>query len=268
MRRSFTSPPAAPRTGLPMQIRRLIPAATLAAFVLVPGAARAQDAVEVRPGSTILDPSRIAPRTDTFTVELEGVDEIQLVIRTATLGDTALLRVERLSFETRELDTDSFAVRRPTLAPLFIQSRGVSSSSRVVFPPGRAEGTFAPSDGAGQTISETLDAPLFYSNSIDLVLASLPLEAGRSFTLHMWSPRDLNDDVQARVVSRETVTMADGGRCGAWRVETTDGSGGASVYWFEERTHALLRYSTGGMQIRIVHHAACPRDDASRRATR
>jgi hypothetical protein len=240
---------------------RLILAAALAASVLLPLAACAQDsaAVEVRPGSPLLDASRIAARTDTFQLRLEGGDPIQLVIRTAPLGDTAILRVERMSFDAREVGADSFAVRRAGLAPLFVESRGLMGNSRLAFPPGRAEGTYTPPDREERTISESLGEPLFYANSIDLVLASLPLAAGRAFDLATWSPAGLNGVISARVARAETVQAGDGARCDAWRVETVDESGGRPVYWIEQSTGSLLGYSSQGMDIRIVRHAACRR---------
>jgi hypothetical protein len=240
---------------------RLILAAALAASVLLPVAARAQDtaAVEVRPGSTLLDASRITARTDTFDLRMEGIGPIQLVISTAALADTALLRVERMSFEGREIGADSFAVRTPGLAPLFAESRGMMGSSRLTFPPGRAEGTYTPPDREERTIAETLSEPLFYANSLDLVLASLPLAAGRSFDLATWTPAGLNGVISVRVPRAEAVQAADGSRCDAWRVETVEETGRSPVYWIERSTGALLGYSTDGLEIRIARHAACRR---------
>ena len=229
--------------------------------MLLPLTACAQDtpAVEVRPGSSLLNTSRIAPRTDTFELRVEDQDPIEMVVRTTPLGDTALLRVERMSVDGREINVDSFAVRRSTLAPLFAETRGALASSHLTFPPGRVEGTVTPRDDAERTVSEPLGAPAFYSNSVDMVLAALPLEAGRSFSLGMWAPSTSADDLQARVVRAETAPTADGGRCDAWRVESTDAEGGSSVYWLERGTHSLLAYSARGMQIRVAHHPACPR---------
>jgi hypothetical protein len=238
---------------------RLILAATLAASVLLPFAACAQDsaAVEVRPGSPLLDASRIAVRTDTFEMRADGTDPIQLVITTAALGDTALLRVERLSYEGNELGVDSFAVRIRGLAPLFAHNRSAAAVVRLTFPPGRAEGSYTSGDGAERTISEALSGPAFYANSMDLVLASLPLAAGRSFDLPTWTPGGRAGGVSARVARAETVQAGDGGRCAAWRVETVDGNGTESTYWVERRTGALLGFSTDGTDIRIARHAAC-----------
>lgn len=244
-----------------MHVRPLLHAATLAASALLPFAARAQDttAVEVRPGNPLLNTSRIAARTDTFELRVEDQEPIELVIRTTAVGDTALLRVERMNVDGTELNVDSFAVRRSTLAPLFAETRGALASSRLTFPAGRVEGTVTPRDDAERTVSESLTAPTFYSNSVDMVLAALPLEAGRSFSLGMWAPSTSADDLQARVVRAETAFTADGGRCDAWRVESTDAEGQTSVYWLERGTHSLLAYSARGMEIRIAHHPGCPR---------
>ncbi len=242
-----------------MRFRPSAVAAAFAVSALLPVAARAQDAVEVRPGSSLLNASRIVARTDTFELRVEGGSPIQLVLRTAALGDTALLRVERMSFEGREIAVDSFAVRTRGLAPLFVESRGTSGGSRLTFPPGRVEGTYTPPDGEQRTIAETLSEPRFYANSLDLLLASLPLEAGRSFDLATWSPAGLDGVITVRVPRAETVQAVDGARCDAWRVETMDESGRTPVYWIERNTGALLGFSDAGMEIRIIRHGTCRR---------
>src|ERR1044071_9319455 len=121
-----------------MHVRQVLHAAILASSALLPFAACAQDtpAVEERPGSPLLNPSRIAARTDTFALRVEDEDPIELVIRTTALGDTALLRVERMNVDGSELNVDSFAVRRSTLAPLFAETRGALASRRLTFPSG------------------------------------------------------------------------------------------------------------------------------------
>ncbi|HEX8675128.1 MAG TPA: hypothetical protein VF710_24725 [Longimicrobium sp.] len=247
---------------------RLILAATLAASVLLPLPACAQDppGVEVRPGSPLLDASRIAARTDTFAIRVEGADPIQLVIRTAALGDTALLRVERMSLKGRELSFDSFTVRIRGLAPLFAESRG-EVAARLTFPPGRVEGSYTAADGAERKVSEALSAPAFHANSIDLVLASLPLAPGRSFDLATWTPAGLDGVISVRVARAETVQAGDGARCEAWRVETVDENGTESVYWVEQSTGSLLGYASNSMEIRIVRHASCRRGPHPARTT-
>lgn len=241
---------------------RLILAATLAAsMLLLPVAACAQDtaAVEVRPRSPLLDASRIAVRTDTFELRPNGTDPIQLVITTSALGDTALLRVERMSYEGNELGVDSFAVRIRGLAPLYAHNRSVMAVARMAFPPGRAEGSFTPREGAERAISEALSEPVFYANSIDLVLASLPLAAGRSFDLATWSPAGRAGVLTVRVARAETIEAGDGARCDAWRVEAVDEDGTESVYWIERGSGELLGYSTDDVELTIARHAACRR---------
>lgn len=242
-----------------MRLHRLILAAATAACLLLTAAAQAQGAapVEVRPGSALLDGTRIPLRTDTFQVSMEGAGQLRLVLRTAALGDTALLRVERMTLGDTEASVDSFAVRKTTLAPLYGASRDVMESSLLRYPPGRVEGTYAPADGEKRTISERLSAPVFYSNSIDLALASLPLEPGRSFEIATWTPEGLDGVISARVTGAETVPTVDGGRCTGWRVETEDENGLASVFWIEESTRSLLAFSAGWMEIRVLRHAAC-----------
>lgn len=243
-----------------MRLHLLIAAASVAASLLLPSPVRAQESagVEVRPGSALVDGARITARADTFQVSVDGVDPLRMVVRTAALGDTVLLRVERISIGDTELGADSFAVRTATLAPLHAHGRGIMGNGRLTYSPGRVTAVYTPEGGEERTISERLGAPVFYVNSVDMVLGSLPLRAGRSFELATWTPEGLDGVISAHVVGLETVPTVRGGRCSAWRVETKGENGDTSVYWMAESTRSLLAFSAGGMEIRILHHSACP----------
>jgi hypothetical protein len=224
--------------------------------------------VEVHAGSALVDARRVAARTDTFAMAFHGGGSALLVIHTAALGDTALLRVERILVGGAEASTDSFAARRPTLEPLYDENRNAETTRHLTFPRGRVFGKTIPASGAARPVSATLDPPAFYANTSDLLLASLPLEAGKSFSVAMWSPDSGPYVLHARVARTETVPTLEGGRCEAWRIEATEPDGQHSVYWVERRSQALLAYTAGQVQLRITRHPACRVDDGSQRATR
>jgi hypothetical protein len=225
------------------------------AFILLPFQALtgcARHAVErVHAGSPLLDGSRIAARTDTFSMANGAQPAGMMVMRTAALGDTALLRVERVTAPGGQLaDVDSFAVRARTVEPLFSVA-GVTRGHTLRFHPGRVTGA-----ADGTPVDVRLEAPAFYANSTDLLLAALPLAEGRRFTLSLWNPFRGAHGMEVRVGRAEPVTTAEGGTCEAWRVET-EGPGGAAVYWVERRTRSLVAYAMGEFQIRILRHPEC-----------
>jgi hypothetical protein len=231
--------------------------AALALLLLAPSAARAQEApVEVRAGSALVDAWRVSARTDTFAIEDESGPHALLVIRTAMMGDSAVLRVERTLVGSREISVDSFAARRPTLVPLF-DEHGGAALRRLTFPTGRVVGDVTPRGGAASRVDAALDPPAFYMNTTDLLLASLPLAEGRRFDVRMWDPEDGPYVLRAHVARGETVTTLEGGRCDAWRVETDDADR-PSVYWVDKQTQSLLAYAAGDFALRIVRSRACP----------
>jgi hypothetical protein len=222
----------------------------LLSFQALTGCAR--NAVErVHAGSPLLDGSRIVARTDTFSMVNGAEPAGMMVMRTAALGDTALLRVERVTAPGGQLtDADSFAVRARTVEPLFSVA-GVSRGHSLRFHPGRVAGA-----ADGTPVDVRLDPPAFYANSTDLLLAALPLTEGRRFTLSLWNPFRGAHVMEVRVGRTEPVTTVDGGTCEVWRVET-DGPGGAAVYWVERRTRSLVAFAMGEFQIRILRHPEC-----------
>jgi len=236
----------------------LVVPAALALLTLAHRPARAQDTpVEVRAGSTVVNASRIAARTDTFAIGDDEGAAALLVIRTAALGDSALLRVERIVAGTLEISVDSFAARTPSLAPLYDDEHRRESSRQLTFHPGRVLGKVTPRGGATRRVNAVLAPPAFYMNTSDLLLASLPLAEGRRFDVRMWDPEKGPYLLRVRVARAETVPTLEGGRCDAWRVEASD-LGGPSVYWMEKGTQSLLAYAADNVIIRVLRHRACP----------
>jgi len=247
---------------------RIVPALVLLVFSAAP--APAQTPVEVRAGDAIVDAARVEARTDTFAMAFESGGAALLVIRTALGGDAAaptLLRVERIStLEGREVSMDSFAARRPTLVPVFDVQRQRRSTRTLSFPPGAVTGK-KESGGTRTPVNATLDPPAFYMNTTDLLLASLPLEQRREFRVAMWDPDHGAYTLRLLAAAALTTHTVDGGTCDAWKVEAEDRDG-AATYWVERRTRALLAYQAEGMELRIVHHPACPPSAGGRRESR
>jgi hypothetical protein len=261
--RMFPAPPSDPLLiAIPMTLRRRLFLALAAS--LVPASAVAQPAVEIQPGSRELDASRITPRTDTMALlqRVEG-QEVQLailVLRTARIdaaGGAVLSRAERmLAMNGDEVLSDSFTVAAATLAPLAYAYRNEGGSGTL-----RVDGLTVRGSagrGAAEAIDLRLTAPSFFRNEIDLLLAALPMAAGRAFAWRVLHEEEARADrVEARVAGTDRVQTMSGGSCDAWRVELRSTSG-TSNYWIERGTGELIQYKDGGMTLRILRHRACP----------
>ncbi|HLL84127.1 MAG TPA: hypothetical protein VK420_15800, partial [Longimicrobium sp.] len=117
----------------------------------------------------------------------------------------------------------------------------------------------------GDTIDVAAGEPAFYSNSVDMVLAALPLAEGYEAGIRL-SGGDAHDGVApVRVTGQEEVATGDAGRCRAWRVEV-GGDGPAGTYWIGADDRALVRFDGGGGG-RILRRAGCRAAPPAARAT-
>jgi hypothetical protein len=238
----------------------------LAAIVAAAPCLGAQAAAEVHAGDAIVNAARLQARTDTFAMAFSSGGAALLVIRTALTGEgagAAVLRVERISALTgEEVSVDSFSARRPGLQPLADFERHAGSTRTLLFPPGAVTGK---KERAGRRtpVGARLDPPAFYMNATDLLLASLPLEQRRELRLAMWDPEQGAYTLVLHPARAEMVQTMDGGTCDAWRVEADDRDS-PSTYWVERRSRTLLAYRADGLELRIVHHPACPAADGRR----
>jgi hypothetical protein len=213
----------------------------------------------VHAGDPVVNAARVTARTDTFALTTDRTAAV-LIIRTAMAGTAAaptILRVERIvTVRGVEVSVDSFAARRPMLQPVFDVSRHPTRARTLVFSATGVTGEME-RDGTVTPVNATLDPPAFYGNTADVLLASLPLEQGREFDVAMWDADSGPWHMRLHPAVAETVRTVDGGTCDAWRVDA-DEHGEPSTYCVERSTGALLAYRSGGLEIRIAHHASCP----------
>lgn len=241
----------------------------LLSLALLATPARAQAPVQVHAGDAMVNAARVTARTDTFALTTERTAAV-LIIRTAMAGSAAapaILRVERIVTVTGlEVSVDSFAARAPLLQPVFDVSRHPNRTRMLFFSATGVTGKVE-REGARTPVNATLDPPAFYGNSADLVLASLPLQQGREFDLAMWDADSGPWQLRLRPAVAKAVRTVDGATCDAWRVDA-DERGDRSTYWIERSTGALLAYRSGGLEIRIAHHAGCPGTPGDARPSR
>ena len=248
------------------QLQTLTAAAAL--LVAVPAACQSA-AREIGPGSAEIRAEQVRERADTLDLLVPqggGAQAAGMVVLQTTLGEAqgVLVRVERITDGDGNLMAlDSFTVDRATLAPLTVLARGGTGMRKLRWEAGRVRGH----DADGGTIDVAADEPAFYSNSVDMVLAALPLAEGYEAAIRFSGGDEQNGSSPVRVTGQEDVTTGDGGRCRAWRVEV-GGSGHAGTYWIGAGDRALVRFDGGSGGVRILRRNGCGAAPPGNRATR
>ncbi|HEX2189255.1 MAG TPA: hypothetical protein VHG51_10180 [Longimicrobiaceae bacterium] len=239
--------------------------ATAAACQSDPDPGPGQEA-RVGVGSPELQAARIRPGVDTL-VFLRGTGDAEqpvpglvLTLRTTLEGDGPGAVVVREE-ETRGrngtvVDADSFVLARPSLAPVRQRSAGGQGERTLRFDGRRVQGSRT-GPGMQTPVDVALEEPVFYANSLDLVLSALPLREGYAARIPVFDAGSgAVAELRARVAGAETVRTADGGSCQAWRVEVAGGSSNGT-YWIERSGRGLVRYNAAQGEMRMLRKSGC-----------
>lgn len=174
----------------------------------------------VTPGDPALDPSLISAGTDSLVVLVKQGDQLGygglMILHTWTDEAVAISRTERIvGPDGADVSTDSFALDPHTLAPTY----------RVV------DGTERTDRGEG-----------FHPNSVDVVLAALPLADGYSAELALESDSTGAASVASvRVLGVEDVPLISEVRCPSWKVEVVIDRR-LGLYFIDQGSRRLMRY--------------------------
>jgi hypothetical protein len=242
---------------------KIIYAIALAALAGAPAAAQRP---EVGPGSAEIRTDSLRDHADTLDLMIARGDEAVLmgtaVLRTTLTDAATLLRVERVTVQGVVMGVDSFTLDRRTLAPVAVHTEERNLKRTLRFEGGRVRGS-----GDGAPADTVLAAPAFYGNSMDLVLAALPLRAGYETGVRFFDyGKEGAATARVRVAGTEDVATRDGGRCTAWRVEVEGGSH-TGTYWIGAGSRSLVRYD-GGSGLRILRRSGCGAAAPGARAAR
>ena len=128
-----------------------------------------------------------APRADTATrrlVLVQGGQErdVGTLRSELTLADVggrpALVRVQTLASPMLGTSADTVVIDRATLAPIRHRSVNMRRTMSLDFRNDSIVGSITPAGGTAEAIAARADTALFDSNTIDLILRSLPLVDG------------------------------------------------------------------------------------------
>ena len=189
----------------------------------------------ILPGDASLDPSLVRTGTDSLVVMVLQDGQLGLVgtmtFDTRTDGGDVLSRKERLvGTGGAEVNVDSFALDARTLAPTY----------RVV-------------DGQERTTT----GGAFHPNSVDIVLAALPLADGYSAELALETGgADLAPTGTVRVRGVEQGALPSGEVCPTWEVEVVTG-GRRGLYLIDQESRKLVRYFSPSEGLLINRVRGC-----------
>lgn len=215
-------------------------------------------------GSPLVDGARLHPDSNTLRMVLsQGGQSRQAgtmtqVLRPVTVdGRAAYLRVQIVSAPgAGDVAVDSAYVNRKTLAPIRRISRDPGRRTAYVFEGAHVVGAITDASGKTQPLDQHLDAPLFDSNPLDLVIRALPLKTGFRARLPTYEP-ELGGRIVVRidVLGQDSAQDSSGHMVPAWVVEVSHG-GVAGRFWIGEKRRTLLRqvaHSGPALEMRWEH---------------
>lgn len=246
-------------------VRAGAPAAAAALLFALPIAGRAQDTVQepprLLPGDPAVDGRRIAPGTRERRLLLtQNGEERQLatvseeVTEIQVDGRSALRRVQSVRLAIG-VATDTVVVLRETLAPVRHRSHNPQRVLSLDFDGAKVTGSITPAGGEPRPVAAELDAPVFDSNPLDLLLRALPLAEGYAVRIPIYI-HELGGRVwvATRVAGSETVEAGEGGTEDAWVVEV-EAQGRTSRFWIAKASRELLRQGSSpapGVELKVV----------------
>lgn len=215
--------------------------ALLASLLLVP-------ALAAQPSSPF-QPGRLVPRTDSFTVILQGrvVGVVRESIERTAAGYrlTSLQQVPGMSQVTEVEFSRTLAMRSVKQSG---QVRGAEMRIDVVYAGGRAKGSATtPGQRGLTTIAVDTVAPpgVVDDNALQSLLPTLPLGAGKSFTVDVFaSGKGYAAPVTIAVTGADSVIVP-AGTFDAWRLEVTGGPVPVT-FWVSKAAPRVVKMGIAG----------------------
>jgi hypothetical protein len=155
---------------------------------------------------------------------------------------------------------DTAVAELPGLRAVAHRSHQPTRTMRFEFADAQASGVVTPRDSAGQTVHQDVGGPIFDSNILDLVVASLPLRAGLTVELPFFIyERGGRVPMSVTVGERAAVEFSVLGRRDAW-VISVGVPGAPATVWVDARTRAVLRtrYDIAARNVSMIDERVTP----------
>ncbi len=198
----------------------------------------------IRPGSKSLNTNQIPLGTDSLLILIPQNGQLyiggSLVLQTGLEdynGKKVLSRVERsVAHDGTLFSVDSFMVAQNSLFPLYQRSQDQG--------------------GAHKLDLGNMNKPAFYGNSMDLILASLPLRSGYEAHLALTDEKG-NQIANIQVIGMGSIKTAEGEECNSWEIQV-NASDNSGIYWLSDPGRVLVRYAPAARNMIIARIRGCP----------
>jgi dipeptidyl aminopeptidase/acylaminoacyl peptidase len=170
-------------------------------------------------------------------------------------GRPSLVRVQTLASPMLGTSVDTVVIERATLAPIRHRSVNMRRTMSLDFRGDSIVGSVTPAGGTAEAVAARADTALFDSNTIDLILRSLPLADGYAVR----HPVYLHEGggkvwVTSRVTGSERVAGEGGAMVDAWIVESKIGPQTFRL-WIAKDSREVLQSvleAAPGVQLKMV----------------
>ncbi len=237
-----------------MHIVRFI---ALAAALTIPAATLCQDVEHVRPGAP-LDMTFIRPGLDSVAIVMEHQGETMqagyAVLETridSASGTPLVIQVQRLLIGSEPpITADSAHLHWQTLLPISAHKRGDTPFDFIFGPTSVRMVSLRNSN----EMEVPLESPMFYSNSVELLLRALPLRVGYRAVLPVFA-EGFTSELHLSVTGEESVRTPDGGTCTSLVVEAREGED-TGTYRIATATRDIVRFDSEFATL--VRPTGCP----------
>lgn len=200
----------------------------------------------IAPGSAMLDPSRIAPRTDAFDLVTwrDGAEVGRMrLTRTIARGQPAAAGAT-ITFTQRYetpagITTDTTVLDAASLAPLRYTAELGGETHRLAFTGDRVTGIVEKAEGT-TTVDERLATPSHCAVSLELLYEAIALRAGFEARIPAFNPPGTAMTIRIAVSGEDSVSLVGGARARAWKLTFDSGRGAPSDVWVERDSGRLL----------------------------
>jgi len=198
----------------------------------------------IRPGSKSLNTNQIPLGIDSLYILIPKNGQFyiggNMTLQTGLSdfkGKKVLNRVERtVAADGTLFSVDSFMVAQHSLLPLY---------QRLQDPQGKHKLNF-----------DRMAKSAFYDNSLDIILASLPLRP--RYKAHLALTGEKGDQIaDIQVVGKTAIKTADGKECNSWKVQVDSGEN-SGTYWVADQSRVLVRFEPAAQNMIIARIRGCP----------
>lgn len=209
-----------------------------------------RSAVEVRASTDRFDASGLQPVTLTYGIQVQGNTMATAQVALAREGDVWVGTQTAPPGATSEVRfTGDFT---PLSFKQAVPPAGIDVS--LTFADGRVKGTatLPQQMGGNKTFDEAVVAGTRLPNMDSWILATADLAQGKTIALPIFSPMGGGvTNFTATVVGSESVTVP-AGTFETWKVETTGGQGGGTLYLTKDAPHTVVKQEIAGQPVVLV----------------